>query len=432
MDRIVRLDNSSNINNQLSLRDNNLNIALLRNSAAVMSNKFVVIPLDRISNKSKEVVNTTQDRLIWEIDGRLRCPVIGNCLSLSEQKKILKKAGVAYKRLSDFEIHTTLTQGISEESPLSLRTQNYLNNKYKVLIANTGVCSTSDFFSNWKKGLKHGEIDGLLWIAVVKLNLSEDEIDTLFGDIHMLMHAQGNIVRRGLRKVDQLKEENKKLTSKLQSTQKRVLETSNELSLLNKKLIETEKKLDGFVHDNKKLLKRDSTRIEENLKKENERLVVKLHIHINKIHTLDNVINSERIVTKKLRTELASLKKIKVQEGSQIKSDCSTCISYDLCQKRILLVGGMTKLRPFYQKLVENTGGEFKHHDGHNGGSKHRLENWVDWADIVLCPVDVNSHSACLNVKRTCKKLDKSYQMLSSSSVSSISRALESVAKINN
>lgn len=385
--------------------------------------------------------NTQQNRSIWEIDGALRCPVIGNCLSLLEQKKILKKANISYKKMSDYEIHTILTHGISEESPLSVRIQNYLNNKYRINITELSKCSKSEFFSLWKKGLKHGEIKGLLWIAVIKLNLSDDEINTVFGDIHMLMHAQGSIVRRGLHQVDQLKEENKKLTSKLQSMQKRTSDTILELSLLSKKLLDTEKRFKISIEDNRELMIKDNSQVERNCNKKNEKLRTKLNKYQQKVHTLESTIDNERIESRSLRTELASLKEsdqlihdrvdYKSKKTIHGKPECTNCCSYNLCERRILLVGGMTKLRPFYQSLVENIGGEFKYHDGRIDGSKHRLENWVEWADIVLCPVDVNSHSACLSVKRTCKKLEKNYHMLSSSSVSSISRALENAAKRN-
>jgi hypothetical protein len=48
----------------------------------------------------------------------------------------------------------------------------------------------------------------------------------------------------------------------------------------------------------------------------------------------------------------------------------------------------------------------------------------VGWADVVLCPVDVNSHNACRGVKRACKKMSKPYHMLPSSGVSSVARTL--------
>jgi hypothetical protein len=94
-----------------------------------------------------------------------------------------------------------------------------------------------------------------------------------------------------------------------------------------------------------------------------------------------------------------------------------------------LLVGGITRLHAFCRDVVEEMGGEFRRHDGRPGGGERMLESMIGWADVVLCPVDVNSHRACLSVKKICRKMEKPYHMLPSSSVSSISRALDEVAE---
>jgi len=96
-----------------------------------------------------------------------------------------------------------------------------------------------------------------------------------------------------------------------------------------------------------------------------------------------------------------------------------------------LLVGGISRLHGNYRKLVEAAGAEFKYHDGRDNGGERVLKNLVSWADVVLCPIDINSHSAALGVKKICKKMEKSYLMLRSSSVSSVARALDNVAGIN-
>lgn len=118
-----------------------------------------------------------------------------------------------------------------------------------------------------------------------------------------------------------------------------------------------------------------------------------------------------------------------LQKMLREEAECETCPNRDLCARRVLLVGGITKLCAFYRDMVEEMGGEFGYHDGRSSGGERALENLIGWADVVLCPVDVNSHRACLSVKKICKKWDKPYYMLTSSSVSSISRALVDVAE---
>jgi hypothetical protein len=112
------------------------------------------------------------------------------------------------------------------------------------------------------------------------------------------------------------------------------------------------------------------------------------------------------------------------QELRREEDSCEICSNRYLCDKRILLVGGITRLRAMYQVLIEEMGGEFKHHDGRSQGGSRLLEGMIGWADIVLCPVDVNSHSACLGVKKVCKRMNKPYHMLPGSGVSGVARAL--------
>jgi len=44
----------------------------------------------------------------WETDHMFSCPVIGTCLTIAEQKQLLKKVGVSIKQKSHFEIHEIL------------------------------------------------------------------------------------------------------------------------------------------------------------------------------------------------------------------------------------------------------------------------------------------------------------------------------------
>ncbi len=102
--------------------------------------------------------------------------------------------------------------------------------------------------------------------------------------------------------------------------------------------------------------------------------------------------------------------------------------SFDLSGKRILIVGGITKIKAFYRQAIEKKGAVFEYHDG---WGKHGLEGLIRRSDMVLCPVNCNSHNACLNVKKLCKKYCKCVRMLPSSSLSAISQALSKSARIN-
>ena len=105
----------------------------------------------------------------------------------------------------------------------------------------------------------------------------------------------------------------------------------------------------------------------------------------------------------------------------QRTSEAGYCPLFDLAGKRILIVGGITKIKAFYRRTIEEKGAVFEYHDG---WGKHGLEGQIRRSDMVLCPVNCNSHNACLNVKKMCKKHCKRVQMLHNSSLHSISQAL--------
>ncbi|MCD6297485.1 MAG: DUF2325 domain-containing protein [Deltaproteobacteria bacterium] len=108
---------------------------------------------------------------------------------------------------------------------------------------------------------------------------------------------------------------------------------------------------------------------------------------------------------------------------------CSKCHETDcpktqLADRRILIVGGITKMKSFYQRLVEKSGGIFEYHDGYMQNGQEGLEQRVRRCDLILCPVDCNSHGACSKVKKLGQKYGKPYKMLRRSSLSALSNAL--------
>ena len=105
--------------------------------------------------------------------------------------------------------------------------------------------------------------------------------------------------------------------------------------------------------------------------------------------------------------------------------DCAQCPSYDLCKKRVLIVGGIERMEKAYRKLVEERGVIFEYHAGHMKSGGKGLENSVQRADLVLCPVNCNSHGACLKVKNLGKKFKKPVHMLSNFSLSAVARTME-------
>ncbi len=103
---------------------------------------------------------------------------------------------------------------------------------------------------------------------------------------------------------------------------------------------------------------------------------------------------------------------------------CPTPCPCASCPKRILIVGGIERMEPLYRQAVEAKGHIFEYHAGHLRKGGNKLENLLQRADMILCPVNCNSHSACLQVKSLCKKHNKNLHIMKNFSLSAIERTL--------
>lgn len=370
-----------------------------------------------------------QERKSWtQVLKELRCPIIGACLTMGEQRRILKKARVSPKGLEDKDVHGLLVQSGNSDDPLARRVQRRLDAKYRREIREWGTCEESALLERWEAGLRRGEIGAVLWIAATHPSLSHEALSRIFSDAHMLMHRQGELVTQELQQAQRLRAQNEQLREKLHKAWDICRETAQALEASKKARAELELELARVRKAAKQGERVASYRAQ--LQKA-ERQIQTKDVVIERLETENERMEAENEC---LVTELASVKELNdvmraewqdmLTNLQQADDTCKTCPEYDLCDRRVLLVGGMTRLRAAYQVLVEDMGGKFQHHDGRNSGGDRVLTGMISWADIVLCPVDINSHGACLGVKRACKRMNKPYYMLPSSGVSTVARAL--------
>lgn len=380
---------------------------------------------------------------IWQVDDIYHCSIIGTCLTLSEQKKLLAKEKCSTKGYSPYEIHRFMISKAKNENRISRRTNNLLNQKYDKEISEFSQCSEWKFLSTWNEKLKTGQICGLYWMALTNGNYPSDTIERIFGDVHMLSHINGGEVRSSLNKAAMVQEENIRLRDALKREKETRRQMMKNLCVLEKNLADTEEKYRNVILGNRKLIaKLTEDFSNEKIKKfeaENTALKDLLAQEESKSKSCERSIASLKNEKKAMRSELSALKKDNkmltkeiqdaMQQFSEIYKPCDeSCPAFNLCKKRVLIVGGITKMKNLYRDLIEQKGGLFDYDDGYMRNGENTLEGKVRRSDIVFCPVDVNSHNACLSVKKICRKADKPYWMLSNSSLTSISQSLMKLA----
>lgn len=102
-----------------------------------------------------------------------------------------------------------------------------------------------------------------------------------------------------------------------------------------------------------------------------------------------------------------------------------SCPQSEDCARRVLIVGGIARMEALYRDLIERQGGTLDYHDGAMRSGTQSLKKSLQRADVVLCLVNCNSHSACLKVKDFAKKYRKRLHMLHNGSLSTVSRVLQ-------
>ena len=376
---------------------------------------------------------------LWEINDFYHCSTTGTCLTLSEQRNILAKEKINYKNYSLFEIHSIMISKAKSENRISRRMNNLLNQKYRRELLEFSGCDERKFRTIWNKNLEVGDICGLYWVAVTSKNYSTEMLNSLFGDVHMLSHINGGEIRGSLQEAVKIKGRNDKLKNNLKEEKESRRQTMKQLSVFEKNFTNMERKYSDATTENKRLIEKlteiRSNRQIEKLEAENTTLKNLLIQSESKLRTYEMSVESFKDEKEKINSELSSLRETNnflksefyntIQQFFDIYQPCDEdCPVFDLCEKRILIVGGMTKLKSLYRDLIEEKGGVFDYHDGYMRGGEDILEEKVKRSDVVLCPVDVNSHNGCLSVKKICKKIDKPYQMLSNSSLTSITQSL--------
>jgi hypothetical protein len=367
------------------------------------------------------------------------CPIAGMCLSMPEQRKLLKRCGARIKGVQNYAVHVTVIDALKQESGISKRFERLVNRRYRREIAEWDAIKPEDWLEFFHQSLTPSSAGALVWFSALYRDLSKSQEVDVYGTVHMLMHAeflkQADLQIQVTRAKSQLKgmqEKYRALQTQRHHERQLFRQLEQSHSLQQKNVL--------ALHDEIGRLKQAAS--PEGLRDESEVLRQKLQRTEGKLHARATIIEDlkaeredirqqlaeHQSFAENMRTELAEL----FEHLTQAASEAHHCPNYALCNRRILIVGGMTKLRSFYEEIVVKMGGQFEYHDGYTFSGHKPLTALVDRSDVVICPVDVNSHSACLHVKKCCKELKKPYYMLRNSSISSIHQTLTEVAAISN
>jgi len=370
---------------------------------------------------------------IWQIQERFKCPVIGWCLDIAEQKEVLRKERISIKDKSNFEIHEIVVESLGEENHLSRRIDSWLNRKYQKEIKELSSLNQEKFIKHWNASLKKGEVEGILWVAVTKTDLSTEVAISIFGDMHMEMHVRAKQIGIERQRLNHEAKRNEILAESVREVTRTNKNLKKETEGLRNELAIVSRLSDTFRGQNQKL-ENELSKVKENdliasLQRENAELragrdgvLKQISVYERELRKLQNQ-NSKLLfkLKKKWQTHIHKRNDSENpidQNAGSISHESGS--SLDLSQRCVLLVGGLPQMESLYRRLIERNKGVFEYHDGRMNAGAKELVGQVRRADLVLCCIDHSSHTAALVVRKLCKRYKKPFQILLNSSLNNI------------
>ncbi|MEW5968102.1 MAG: DUF2325 domain-containing protein [Pseudomonadota bacterium] len=393
-------------------------------------------------------VQPARRRKLWELEEKLHCPVIGTCISLDELKKVARKEGFSGRGFDAYRLHVEAVSASCTRNSASEMMHKLLERKFARWIklfdqakSDAAVCSL------WQEHLAHGQVAGPMWAALTHKAASQETVDKVYGDMHMLSHQVGAGLAADARRLEYLEHEvnrlgrearenayrtNQMLTER--ATRIRYLETENQRhELVLREMPELKARAAALESGQEMvdlrrrllLLETANARLEEALQKAQPRAGLLEEL------AADNSRLKKEVAS--LSAEQDMMERLMLSDVPGKPSDhaacCGECGRYEnqLQGRCILCVGGRVTLLPQYRELAERLGVRLIHHDGGQEEAMSRLPDLLAASDAVICPTDCVSHTAYYQLKRHCKAHGKPC-VLTKSGIAGFAAALTRLA----
>jgi hypothetical protein len=336
-------------------------------------------------------------------------------LSPSDLRKVARKFGLSHDDPLmdlDFALHSTAVQLCCRDGKLSRYIDKMIDSRFARYSKRISGQKPSDLIRAVKDGGEGLKIP--LWVVLWNLATRGVEncasVETaLFGFLHMMEHQ---LVRDFWdRRWDVAEREGKEdaRSDDVGNLKRRLLDLQRE--------VDRSRRLSAALSRQVERMKAPSPQKERiGVSTEGLRSPVDKEA-AEKIRRLRSLLQEARSQKGALEKECARLRtamEVLVNEVSVCSEQCSAgndesganvCPAVRALKgKRIAMVGGIESLERHYRKLVEVFGGEFHRHSGECGNGQCHIDACIRNADLVVCPVDVNSHNAAKAAKRICKR----------------------------
>ena len=405
--------------------------------------------------------NGNGKRRIWEFQSFTICRIMG--LSFDERglRKLFKDLKLDHDNQfsAAFEMHQHLSQICRTQNPHAKRVEKILEKQFAPYKKEAGISDPQKIcdFIEGKEGAENAfediPLSALIWFAARNgrqnnggdENKSKETETRIFTTVHLKEH-------QALRFYDELSHKLPGGKAEDVVEELRTALESKEKLLRNYKRLE--QKREKLISE-REAIKNDKVRLVHDLEEQmrlNDRLRRKVEeaggeVAFEQIESMKKELEFLRGELKRLNKENAELIKVSTssfnfneKEGMKMpvaredKLATSACnysgieIGNQLKDMSVAYIGGVESLEPSYKEMAQSFGCLFCYHCGHCEGGKKVIENLVEKNDALFCPIDINSHNACLLVKKACKLRNKPCYFLRSSGLSALKKGLVNFA----
>ncbi len=379
-------------------------------------------------------------RNIWQLQHQTVCKVIGMALDYKDLKKIAFKFRISSQDPlieHEFALHSIVVHLCANENKIARYIHKTIETKYRPYSKRLGAMEPNGLISAVRKD---EVIEGIpLWAILWRLATSGLEngasLETaLFGYIHMLEHRLVKAHWDRPAECPTLTEANCTLRQENSTLKNRVLELQRDLRKSTRSCQKLRLQLAKALTSQANTFSVQSQIPETKLREYSAR-------YLDKIRGLNCLLEAARTEKEKLLTENKLLRRElnAVARGPKSDSGNGSLFAHEssetacplreyLMGKRVAMIGGIGSLEVHYREFIETMGGHFHRHDGDCRGGACVVEECVRAADLVVCPVTVNSHIAVRTVKKVCKATGVACCFPRSAGVHGLRRALEELA----
>lgn len=350
-------------------------------------------------------------RKVWELQHQTVCKVIGMALDLQDLKRIARKFGISPSDpLMDheFALHSTAVQLCASDNKVARHIQKTIQMRYARYSKRLAALDAHGLIElvTERKGNADIPLWAIMWDLATRGLENGASVETaLFGFIHMLEHR---LMREFWESAPMMDRQRAEATEEMTRLNRRILDLQGELDRREK----VNEQLRMQLSEQKSLLIRRTGPATYEMQ-----AGIPNTDRTEKIQRLQTVLEDTRAQKLALEEECSMLRKeIEVlshevsrkirsevpEDGESAPAGCPWRAL--LMEKHVTMVGGIDSLECHYRDLVEAMGGTFQRHDGDCRGGECLIQDCVRKADLVVCPVEVNSHNAVKSVKKLCKQ----------------------------